>query len=252
VLLAHAGAILVLVSSQTGFNHHLRYVLPAFPFAFVWISQAARVCGACRRLASCIVLGGVVWSAGSSLWYFPYSLSYFNELAGGPSRGAEHLLHSNLDWGQDLLHLKRWFDKHPAARPIHLACFGVVDPRLAGIEFELPPELPEQYAMLPPEQLARFGPRPGWYAVSANLLHGYRYSVMVGRTGELVGVQEPRFTYFRHFQPVDHAGYSISIYHLSLEEVNRVRKKLDLPRLDSADSENPADDIPIPHQGGVR
>lgn len=34
-----APAVLVLVSSQTGFNHHLRYVLPAFPFAFIWIGK---------------------------------------------------------------------------------------------------------------------------------------------------------------------------------------------------------------------
>ncbi len=30
-------AVLVLVSSQTGFNHHLRYVLPLFPFAIIII-----------------------------------------------------------------------------------------------------------------------------------------------------------------------------------------------------------------------
>jgi hypothetical protein len=34
--------IFAFVSSQTGFNEHMRYVLPAFPFFFVWIGQAAR------------------------------------------------------------------------------------------------------------------------------------------------------------------------------------------------------------------
>ena len=35
-LLAPAIGIIWLVSSQTGFNHHLRYVLPAFPFLFIF------------------------------------------------------------------------------------------------------------------------------------------------------------------------------------------------------------------------
>lgn len=42
VLLVPAVAVLTLVSSQTGFNHHLRYVLPIFPFAFIWASKAAQ------------------------------------------------------------------------------------------------------------------------------------------------------------------------------------------------------------------
>ena len=35
--------------------------------------------------------------------------------------GPAHLLDSNIDWGQDLLYLKDWLDKHPQARPLGLA-----------------------------------------------------------------------------------------------------------------------------------
>ncbi len=28
-----------------------------------------------------------------------HSISYFNELAGGPENGSAHLLDSNIDWG---------------------------------------------------------------------------------------------------------------------------------------------------------
>src|SRR5439155_22186730 len=65
-------------------------------------------------------------SIASSLAVFPHSLSYFNELAGGPENGPAHLLDANIDWGQDLLELKRWSDAHPAARPFHLAYFRPV------------------------------------------------------------------------------------------------------------------------------
>ena len=42
VVLAPALAILWIVSSQTGFSCHMRYVLPIFPFLFVWISKVGK------------------------------------------------------------------------------------------------------------------------------------------------------------------------------------------------------------------
>ena len=50
----------------------------------------------------------ILWSAVSSVWIYPHSLCYFNESIGGPLHGAEHLLGSNLDWGQDLRYGKWW------------------------------------------------------------------------------------------------------------------------------------------------
>ena len=41
VLLCPAVVIFVFVSSQTGFSEHMRDVLPAFPFVFVWIGRIA-------------------------------------------------------------------------------------------------------------------------------------------------------------------------------------------------------------------
>lgn len=43
-------------------------------------------------------------SIGSALATYPHTLSYFNELAGGPLNGPAHLLDANVDWGQDLLY----------------------------------------------------------------------------------------------------------------------------------------------------
>ncbi|MBF6596556.1 MAG: glycosyltransferase family 39 protein, partial [Thermaceae bacterium] len=123
-LLAPAVLVLALVSSQTGFNHHLRYVLPLFPFVFIWISKAAQPKAWRGWAVPTLVLGGVLWTVGSSLSIYPHSLSYFNELAGGPANGHAHLVDSNIDWGQDLLYLKRWLDEHPEARPFGLAYRG--------------------------------------------------------------------------------------------------------------------------------
>lgn len=57
-----------------------------------------------RPLLSLFVSGSFCWFVASSLWLYPHSLSYFNESVGGPLNGADHLLGSNIDWGQDLLY----------------------------------------------------------------------------------------------------------------------------------------------------
>ncbi len=142
ILLAPAVTILALVSLQTGFTHHLRYVLPVFPFVFIWLAKVAQPWVLKDVRIAVVVAASLVGSIGSSLWIYPHSLSYFNELVGGPARGYEHLHDSNLDWGQDLLYLKRWLEAHPEARPLHLAYYGVVDPAQAGIEYTLPPPWP--------------------------------------------------------------------------------------------------------------
>jgi len=240
-VLAPGLTILIFVSSQTGFSVHARYVIPALPFLFVWTSKVGRVFELRpftprRKLLAAAVSGAILWSVLSSLAIYPHSLSYFNELAAllptpadasypkpmeqnashgvwakvkaaftaGPRHGPRHLLGSNIDWGQDLFLLKKWLDKHPHARLDGLACWGSYPAALAGI-----PETP-----MPPTNLDD-GPKAGWYALSVNYLYD--------RTGQ--------YRYFLHFRPAAMAGYSIYIYHLTPEEVNRVRRQLRLPIL---------------------
>lgn len=140
VLLLPAVVLFLFVSSQTGFSRHFRYVLPAFPFVLIWIGKVA--CAAQRkpRTIGVLVVGAMIWSAASSLWIYPHSMSYFNEAVGGPRRGGEHLLDSNIDWGQDLLYLKRWLDDHPDVTLDGLAYHGSYPATLAGIpETPYPP-----------------------------------------------------------------------------------------------------------------
>jgi hypothetical protein len=214
-LIAPAVAVLVLVSSQTGLNHHLRYVIPAFPFAIIWTSKIARAFDLNDRKLAHLAGAALVWSIGSSLWIYPHNLSYFNELAGGPRGGPEYLLGSNVDWGQDLLYLKRWQDAHAGARPLGLAyCGPAIDPRVAGIDYIEAPPGPKTAGKdaVPPD---RAGPLPGWYAISVNKLRG-------------LGT---KYAYFLHFKPAAMAGYSIYIYHITLDDANRVRRELGLPEL---------------------
>lgn len=215
LLLTPAAAVLVLVASQTGFSRYLRYALPIAPFCYVWISQVVRATGARHSAASAIVPFATVLSLTSSLWAFPHSLSYFNEMAGGPMRGADHLLDANIDWGQDLYFLKRWYDANPRARPFHLKYFGFPPsaPALLGVD-----ALPIAKMSKAPSFNRVFfeaGLEPGWYAISLNDLYGYRH----------VGNEEPWFSYLRRMHPVAMAGYSIYIYHLSAADLERIRSR---------------------------
>jgi 4-amino-4-deoxy-L-arabinose transferase-like glycosyltransferase len=248
-LLTPVVVILTMVSSQTGFNHHLRYVLPIFPFAFILISRVGRLAAPADRGSSTDVVSveprpahadrgtvwlrltagaALTWSVAASLAVFPHSMSYFNELVGGPTRGGEHLVDSNLDWGQDLLYLRDWLREHPEARPLGLGYFGAFDPHDAGIDFTLPPLGPNPDADVPQDP-DECGPKPGWYAISATLLAGYSFPLR--DQDQWVPHAGPGLRYFQRFEPVARAGYSINIYHVTLQQANEVRRELGLPPL---------------------
>jgi hypothetical protein len=221
VLLAPLFTVLIFVSSQTGFSHHMRYVLPIFPFAFIWASKVFRSYKLKHTKTFAVACAALLWSVVSSLSVYPHSLSYFNELVGGPKGGHWHLGNSNIDWGQDLLYLKKWLDAHPEAAhstqgPIGVSYDNILDPSVVGIEYTKPPVGPTAIEQeLPPA--AEQGPLPGWYAISVNHLHG--------RTKE--------YEYFLRFEPVAMAGYSIYIYHLTPDQVNSVRRELGLPEAEA-------------------
>jgi hypothetical protein len=201
-LLAVFGSI-----TLSGVMQRLRYALPVFPLLFIWAGRTGRTWQNRQPALGVLAAGCLAWSVISSLSVYPYSLSYFNELAGGPRHGYRHLNEANIDWGQDLRYLKQWLDAHPEATPLHLAYFGSVDPRLAGIEFSLPP-------------VNR--PCPGWHAVSLSILtqpDTHAYDGQGGRQRANASL----YDYFWDLKPVAMAGYSIYIYHVTSEDVDRRR-----------------------------
>ncbi len=75
------------------------------------------------------------------------------------------------------------------------------------------------------------GPQPGWYAISVSTLRGLKFSLPDGKGGWAYPESHQCYAYFQRFEPVAMAGYSIYIYHLTLEDANRARKELGLPEL---------------------
>jgi 4-amino-4-deoxy-L-arabinose transferase-like glycosyltransferase len=187
--------LIAVASSQTGLNYH-RYVLPALPFLLIAAGRLGCLVGLRSWRRGGVILVLAVWSVGSSVMVIPHSLSYFNEAVGGPENGRFHLIDSNADWGQDLLFLRDWLREHPEVEDLKLAYFNHVDPRVVGIEFELP-------------SLNRL--EPGYYALSVHFVQGGTFTAPDGhgrwRTIPLGGFQG-----FQQMRPTARVGYSILIY----------------------------------------
>jgi hypothetical protein len=201
--------ILVLLSVNTGYNHHARYAWPVIPFLLIGAGKVLAVApptdGQARPSdAPSKVQAGVAyllasWAVFSSLWFYPHSMSYFNELAGGPGNGHAHLVDSNIDWGQDILLLRHWLEEHPESWPVRVALTSLIDYDLPGS------------GGAPPN----WQPEPGWYAVSVNALRG------------MGSYHRPQnaLSYFQRFRPVARSGYSIYIYYLTTEDIAQASLK---------------------------
>lgn len=184
-------AVLIIVTSFFDReNFGIRRILPAFPFLLLFTALASA--GKAGSLKKIVVGVLIVWAAAESALIFPFHLSYFNVLAGGPERGPYIFQDSNVDWGQDLPSLAKWQKSHPDATPLKLFYFGTASPQAYGVD-ALP--MPEEDIM---------NPKPGSvYAISAHNL------VYLRKNKILTGVDSD---WLAKYTPSDRAGYSIYIY----------------------------------------
>jgi hypothetical protein len=201
-----------------------------FPFLFIGISRIGIVLtdlgirlkqrrpGIPMAIAA-LVFAALAWNVHAAIRIHPHYISYFNEFAGGSDNGWRHLLESNIDWGQDLLFLKRWVKEHPEACPLKLAYYGGFDPHLAGIDYEAVPD---------GASLGEDGPPPGWYAISVNLVGGAEWR-FYDKWGQSIHFPPSAYIYFQQLSPVAKAGYSIFIYHVTAEDAKQARARLERP-----------------------
>ena len=175
--------ILLFISSQTGFNHHIRYAIPAYPFMFIiagaGVHQAVRTADMFRQRIGQFLVATFI---ASSLLTFPHSLSYFSCLCGGPKYGHFFLANSNVDWGQDIFLIELWKRRHP-------------DIEIDGYVLVYPP-----HRIFPEGQTAPLEPTPGWYIVSLTEHHSPN--------------DKANHQYFLNYEPVDAIGWSTLVYHI--------------------------------------
>ena len=206
--------LFVFVSAQTGFSHHLRYVVPAYPFMMLFVArnldpsravppggdlpdQAFSGSPRSTRWPTRLQWILMAWLGGEAIFSTPYSLSYYNSICGGSRVGHRFLLYSNTDWGQGLLRLKSWIDDHPSANPLYVSYQGPISPKTLGIHAAPVPLLYLERRKARVENRRYNGPEPGYYAISAVLLHS----------------SPDDYGYLDAYEPITSLGGSIFIYH---------------------------------------
>jgi hypothetical protein len=204
VVLLLPAAILLALASASGMQLGLRYIFPVFPLAFVFMSQLGQIrwqWSGPAILTTLAVVGCLV-----SVRHHPNHLACFNELSGGIDAGRERLLDSNIDWGQDLFRLPGYMQQHNIDK-IGLAYFGMIPPDRLGLNFTIP---------------VMDDLQPGWYAISVNFVCGRPHTIR-DPTGAVLHTNIGAFSMFRLFDPVDHLGQSIDVYHISEIDIVNAR-----------------------------
>jgi hypothetical protein len=201
--------VLVVLASSIGMQLGIRYILPALPLAYLFAAQTARWLDWSRFRVRTLVISLAIVALPWSLRFHPHHLAYFNEFAGGPAGGREHLLDSNLDWGQDLGGVAQFIREHESTKAglkeIGLAYFGMMPPSEMGIAYHIPPS---------------FSPAPGWYAVSVNFAYGRPHTIS-NPDGTRRSADFQEFGYFRRYAPMARIGYSIDVYHITKDDISR-------------------------------
>ncbi|GHT23345.1 hypothetical protein FACS189419_07160 [Planctomycetales bacterium] len=186
ILLLPTLLIFAFISSQDGFSLHPRYILLVLPFLYLWVSKTARYTTRKEPVLLVLTTGCVLWCVISSMSFYPYSMSYFNELAGKPTDYPKYLLGSNISWGQEAYDVKRWLDKHPDAKPLYLSVSSSIPLNKMGIG---------------EEKAVPTDPAIGWMLIDVNSLYE----------------KADNYAWLKKHQPVEMIGYSIWVYHIEKE-----------------------------------
>jgi hypothetical protein len=186
------------IALTSSLNIGYRHIFPILPFIYVWGGAAVALLPQPRqrKLVAALTL---VWLIISTSLSYPYYLSYFNEIAGGPLGGRRFLVDSDLDWGQDLVGLQQYVQENDR-ETLYLSYFGTTPPEHYGIAYRPLPAWPPRgipgQSFYHPEY-----PLPGIYALSVTNLVGARLE------------QNPAtFAWFWSQEPVAQIGHSIDVY----------------------------------------
>lgn len=192
-------ALLFGAALVSSLNIGYRHILPVVPFLILLVSSLAQLPWR-RPLLFLMGVSLSLWLIVGTLGIYPDYLAYFNALAGGPDGGHRYLTDSNLDWGQDLIQLRHYLEKH-SIEHVYLSYFGNVDPRAFGIRYE---PLPSHFSVGEVGGFTPFAPPPGFYAISVTNL-----------SGQFLIENPSVLDWFNHRDPIASIGHSINVYRVS-------------------------------------
>jgi len=210
LILASLPVSYFIMSMTNKINLGYRHILPILPFLYLFIARLAaprqatkghisRITHYALRITLCALL---LWQAIGTLRVWPFHLTYFNEIAGGPENGYRYLADSNVDWGQGLKATRDYLEAH-SWPDVKLSSFTFfIRPELYGIEATPLPPLADAPAVLP----TRFNPAPGTYVISASTLRGLQL------------IDRETYNWFWHREPDDVVANAMLVYHVPERE----------------------------------
>ncbi len=142
IVLAIAPAIFFAISMNSRLNLGLRYVLPIYPFIFLFAGTFLKYFVTKKYLRP-VLVAVMGFSLYTTIHAFPNYLAFFNPFSWGNGVTPENItIDSNIDWGQDLTTLKKYMDQNHIDS-IYLRYFGTADPAFYGIKTRYFPSLQE-------------------------------------------------------------------------------------------------------------
>lgn len=106
--------IYFITSMTTKLDIGVRHIMIIYPFIYLSIGRLAKIYLKNKMLnlfARLVIIGLIFWAIAESIYYYPNDIAYFNQVAGGPQNGYQHLSDSNVDWGQDLGKINAYMNK---------------------------------------------------------------------------------------------------------------------------------------------
>ncbi len=180
-------------------NIGIRHLMPTVPFVLLFIGYTiSRLFNSkYRHISYWAVSILVVYMVTSTLSNYPNFIAYFNEATPKDKRYTR-LIDSSLDWGQDLLRLKKYIEENKI-KNIKVDYFGG--------------SVPSYYIPEASAWHAEYGPTTGWLAVSATF---YQSSKLVGR-------KEGKWSYdwLDKMTPKAIIGGSILVFNLTADDIKQ-------------------------------
>jgi hypothetical protein len=179
-------------------NMGINYLIPIFPFLFVFVSKIINARFSKQWLFYLLLSLLGIWYMASAIAISPYYSAYFNEFAGGPENG--HNIIVDYDCGQHLPKLKEYLDKNNIAK-IKWVYTGSVEPDYYGIPYEnlYHPVLLEYWKEEPLNYSKTCTPGKGVYVLPARVLQNF-------------GPDQHCFDWLKNKKPVAKIGYCFFVY----------------------------------------
>ncbi|MBI3442987.1 MAG: phospholipid carrier-dependent glycosyltransferase [Candidatus Sungbacteria bacterium] len=204
-------------SLRSPLNIGIRHLLPMFPFIYILVARTISDWLHSRRIIDpqtarewltgiwqifitsipkyALVSVLLLWLVAATLGAAPYFLSYYNELV-GMRYGYRIAVDSNYDWGQDLIRLKQYVERHDIKK-IAVDYFGG-----GNLDYYLGNRAEPWWSSK--------GPAHGWFAISINTLQGAYGTPTRG----WIRRPEDSYNWLKPYRPVGRVGQSIFIYTL--------------------------------------